>query len=80
MFVHLARNKDADEWRAARRSGKLVGFNEDTPYGYGRAEQMGCRVVFSRSAPERLHAKLARFAVRALAGFDLVHALRQGRR
>jgi len=80
VFVHLARNKDADEWRAAKRSGKLVGFNEDTPYGYGRAEQMGCRVVFSRSAPERLPAKLVRFAVRAIAGFDFVHALRQGRR
>jgi len=80
VFVHLARNKDADEWRAAKRCGKLVGFNEDTPYGYGRAEQMGCRVAFSRSAPERLPAKLARFAVRAIAGFDLVHALRQGGR
>ena len=78
VFIHLARNKDAEEWRAARRSGKLVGFNDETPYGYGRAERMGCRIAFSRSAPEGVVGKLARFAVRALAGFDLVHALRQG--
>ncbi len=77
VFVHLARNKDAERWRAAKQSGKLVGFNDETPYGYGRAEGMGCRIAYSRSDRERLLGKLARFAVRAAAGFDLVHALRQ---
>ena len=77
VFVHLARNKDAEEWRAARGSGKLVGFNDNTPYGYGRAEQMGCRIAFSRSDREGLAGKFARFAARAIAGFDLVHAMRQ---
>jgi glycosyltransferase involved in cell wall biosynthesis len=79
VFVHLARNKDAEEWRAAKRSGKLVGFNDETPYGYGLAEAMGCRIAYSRSDRERLLGKLARFAVRAATGFDLVHAWRQRR-
>jgi len=79
VFIHLARNKDAEEWRAAKRGGKLIGFNDDTPYGYGRAEQMGCRVAFSRSEREGIAGKLVRFAVRAVMGFDLVHALRQRR-
>jgi len=78
VFVHLARNKDADQWRAAKRNGELVGFNEDTPYGYGRAEALGCRVAFSRSVPETAAAKLARLAARAFVGFDFFHALRQG--
>jgi hypothetical protein len=77
IFVHLAHNKDAEKWRAAKRSGTLVGFNDETPYGYGLAEAMGCRIAYSRSDRERPLGKLARFAVRAAAGFDLVHAWRQ---
>jgi hypothetical protein len=33
-----------------RQSGELVGVNDETPYGYGRAEQMGCALAFSESA------------------------------
>jgi glycosyltransferase involved in cell wall biosynthesis len=77
VFVHLARDKDARNWRQARAAGNLVGFNDETPYGYHRAERMGCRVAFSRSNPEIAPIKFARLAIRALTGFDLVHALRQ---
>ena len=77
VFVHLAHDKDAREWRKAREGGTLVGINDETPYGYGRAERMGCRVVFSRSDPESKLGKLVRLTVRAIVGFDLIHGLRQ---
>jgi glycosyltransferase involved in cell wall biosynthesis len=77
VFVHLARDKDARAWREARQSGTLVGVNDETPYGYGRAQRMGCEITFSRSEPETAASKLTRLAFRALLGFDLVHALRQ---
>ncbi|UAJ11591.1 glycosyltransferase [Glacieibacterium megasporae] len=76
VFVHLARDKDVDQWRAARAAGSLVGINDDTPYGYGRAERMGCNVTFSRSGPETYFAQFVRLALRVILGFDLVHAWR----
>jgi glycosyltransferase involved in cell wall biosynthesis len=79
VFVHLARDKDAREWRAALEAGKLVGLNEETPYGYGRAAGMGCDVDFSRSDPEGVASRLLRLSLRAALGFDLVHAMRQRR-
>ena len=78
VFVHLARDKDPDAWRRAFEAGTLVGLNEETPYGYGRAERMGCTVVFSRSHKESLPGKGLRLALRVLAGFDYLHARRQG--
>jgi len=79
VFVHLATDKDAAAWRRAWQAGTLVGVNEETPYGYGRAERMGCRLAFSRAFPEKPAARLLRLGLRVLAGFDLLHALRQGR-
>nr|WP_295664527.1 glycosyltransferase [Polymorphobacter sp.] len=76
VFVHLARDKDVDHWRAARAAGSLVGVNDDTPYGYGRAERMGCSVSFSRSGPENRAVQVVRLALRVILGFDLVHAWR----
>jgi hypothetical protein len=76
VFIHLAHNKNAEEWRDAKRSGRLVGFNEETPYCYGRAERMGCQIVYSRADRERLPRKIVRLAVRAVTGFDFVHAWR----
>ncbi len=74
VFVHLAHDKDADRWRAARAAGSLVGINDETPYGYGRAEHMGCAVTFSQAKPEGPFARLVRLGLRAVTGFDLVHA------
>jgi glycosyltransferase involved in cell wall biosynthesis len=79
VFVHLAANKDAVDWAEARRTGTLVGINDETPYGYGRANQMGCVVTFSKASDERLTTKFLRLALRVLTGFDLLHAVRQGR-
>jgi glycosyltransferase involved in cell wall biosynthesis len=80
VFAHLAYDKDLDKWRAARASGRLVGRNDETPYGYGRAAGMGCSVAFSQSMKEGRLDKLKRLACRALLGFDLVHAQRQSER
>ena len=77
VFVHLARDKDARQWRAAYEAGTLIGLNEETPYGYGRAEHMGCDVAFSKSEPEGLFAKASRLSLRVALGFDVVHAYRQ---
>lgn len=77
VFVHLAHNKDATAWKAQFASGSLIGINDETPYGYGRAEAMGCDVTFSTSHPDTLPQKVVRYAARLLLGFDLVHAWRQ---
>ncbi|GJD36020.1 glycosyltransferase [Methylobacterium aerolatum] len=79
VFVHMARDKDADAWHRRWRAGDLVGVNDPTPYGYGRAEAMGCRVRFSTSRRENPLETLLRLGLRALTGFDPVHAFRQRR-
>ncbi len=77
IFVHLAENKDAVRWREAWRNGSLVGFNDETPYSYGRANALGCRVKFSESIKETVFQRASRFLFRGVLGFDLVHAWRQ---
>ena len=77
VFVHLAADKDAVAWREAWRSRTLVGVNEETPYGYGRATGMGCTVEFSRTSPESFAVKIIRLGLRVLTGFDVIHAIRQ---
>ena len=76
VFVHLAQQGRA-RLAEARQSGTLVGVNDETPYGYGRARRMGCDIAFSHSEPEIAASKFIRLAFRALLGFDLIHALRQ---
>lgn len=77
VFVHLARDKDVDAWNRAWQDGKLVGLNDPTPYGYGRAEEMGCRVHYSKSHKENPAETFVRLGLRVVTGFDLVHAFRQ---
>lgn len=74
VFVHLALNKDVDAWRKARDEGRLVGINDETPYGYGRAEGMGCTVCFSKSQNMGLFVKSMRLVLRGALGFDIVHS------
>ncbi|QKV17932.1 glycosyltransferase family 4 protein [Oricola thermophila] len=76
VFVHLAHAHDARRWRVKWEEGSLVGINDPTPYGYGRAEEMGCSITFSESAPENIAQKLVRLGTRFVLGFDLVHAIR----
>ncbi|MCJ8518606.1 glycosyltransferase involved in cell wall biosynthesis [Pseudorhizobium tarimense] len=77
VFVHLAENKDALRWKAAWDAGTLVGVNDETPYGYGRANAFGCAVSFSKSSRERWTGKLLRYGARLILGFDILHAWHQ---
>lgn len=79
IFIHLAENKDVGRWKAGFADGSLVGINDDTPYGYGRANALGCTVSFSKAHRETLAGKLLRYGLRVLLGFDFVHAWRQRR-
>jgi len=79
VFVHLAENKDVDRWKVGWADGSLVGVNDDTPYGYGRANGLGCTVSFSKACHETVVGKLLRYGVRLLLGFDFLHAWRQRR-
>jgi len=80
VFVHLSQGQGAEDWERRWRSGELIGINDPTPYGYKRAEDSGCRIRFSQVvANEGKLAKLSRFAVGGLLGFDFVHALRNAK-
>ncbi|CAM3178958.1 glycosyltransferase [Methylobacterium mesophilicum] len=75
VFVHLAFDKDPEVWRRAWADGNLVGRNDETPYGYKRASEMGCNVSFSQSRGEGFIKKVLRLGVRFILGFDLIHAI-----
>lgn len=79
VFVHLAHGYDAARWRERWESGELVGVNEPTPYGYGRAEEQGMSLAFSVDGSENALVRLSRLGTRAILGFDLVHAWRNRR-
>ena len=79
VYVHLAHAQDAAEWRARWARGEVVGINDSTPYGYGRAEQSGLAITFSTSHREALPGKILRFVLRLILGFDVVHAWRNRR-
>jgi glycosyltransferase involved in cell wall biosynthesis len=76
VFVHLARGFDAVEWQKNWDANRVLGINERLPYGYYHAAEMGCSVEYSRDAAESLFGKFCRLALRAITGFDLVHAWR----
>ncbi|WP_160006281.1 glycosyltransferase family 4 protein [Rhizobium sp. 18055] len=76
IFVHLATAQDAREWARKWDDKTLVGINDPSPYGYSRAEKMGCRVTFSQAMPEWFGQRMLRLAVRSLFGFDFIHAWR----
>lgn len=76
IFIHLARGFDARIWEKSWREGTLIGFNSRSPYGYHLAEHHGFEVQFSQDRPEGLISKSLRLAVRAVLGFDLLHAWR----
>ena len=79
VFVHLTENKDAERWRASWAASTLVGVNDHTPHGYGRAIDLGCVMSFSKPWIERMPSKLTRYAFRAILRFDFPHAWRQRR-
>ncbi len=76
IFVQLAFGYGAVNWGSRYERGEILGINERLAYGYYRAGDMGCHVVYSEDAHEGMVSKLSRLAVRAIAGFDLIHAWR----
>lgn len=76
VFVHLARGFDAQQWQKNWDQDKVLGINERLPYGYYRAAEFGCSVEYSRDDSETIIGKLTRLGIRAVMGFDLVHAWR----
>ena len=76
VFVQLAHGTDARHWQARLADGRVLGVNEQSPYGYHLASQWGCDVHFSHDSPESAPVRLSRRSLRWLLGFDLVHAAR----
>jgi glycosyltransferase involved in cell wall biosynthesis len=76
VFVHLAYGFGEQSWERRWKEGKILGINEPLPYGYYRAEAMGCSVTHSQDKSESAPEKLFRLAIRVLLGFDLIHAWR----
>lgn len=76
VFVHLAYGFGAQSWERHWKEGKILGINEPLPYGYYRAGTMGCSVTHSRDRPEAAPTRFFRLGIRAILGFDLIHAWR----
>ncbi|MCI0540697.1 MAG: glycosyltransferase [Verrucomicrobiales bacterium] len=76
VFVHLAHGHGGQNWHQRYKNGQLLGINEPFPYGFHRAEEFGCRVIFSVDKAENPVEKLFRLALRLVLGFDFVHAWR----
>jgi glycosyltransferase involved in cell wall biosynthesis len=76
VFVHLARGFGGASWNQQWKNGKILGINEPYPYGYHRAESMGCSVFYSEDFPESAAERFFRLGIRAVLGFDLIHAYR----
>jgi glycosyltransferase involved in cell wall biosynthesis len=74
VYVHLATAQDAEDWEQRFDSGSLVGLNDSSPYGYARANAMGCKVEFSLPGNPGVAGRSARLILRALLGFDYLHA------
>ena len=76
VFVHLAYGYGGCSWERRWKEGKIIGVNEPLPYGYYRAESMGCSVTHSQDDPENALTRFFRLGIRAVLGFDLIHAWR----
>jgi glycosyltransferase involved in cell wall biosynthesis len=73
-YVHLAYGFDALKWQKNWHNGKLLGLNEEFPYGYQYATKFGASVIHSKDYPEGRFQKLVRYGFRWLSGFDGFHA------
>lgn len=74
IFVHLSSGQDALEWEKKWLNKQLIGINDISPYGYSRANEMGCNVVYSKTKDKSPFHKLIRLVFRLLFGFDYFHA------
>jgi glycosyltransferase involved in cell wall biosynthesis len=76
VFVHLAHGFGGQSWERRWKEGKILGINEPLPYGYYRANKMGCSVTHSQDRQETAPTRFFRLAMRSILGFDLIHAWR----
>ena len=76
VFVHLAHGFGRNSWKKRFDKGEIIGINHQDPYGYQQAKTMGCRVAQAEDFPENRMGRLLRLGIRALLGFDLLHAWR----
>lgn len=76
-FVLLAYGFGARTRKAKFDAGRLIGLNEPYAYGYFHAAEEGIEVIYGEDAQEGWLGKLGRLAIRAVTGFDFVHAWRQ---
>jgi glycosyltransferase involved in cell wall biosynthesis len=74
VFVHLAANFDARRWEQRWQSGRIIGINERMPYGYFRASEDGCVIVYSENKPSNLYEKLVRSWIMRVGKIDFFHA------
>ena len=75
-YVHVAYGYDARTWQKNWRAGKILGLNEEFPYGYHHAAQFGATVIYSKDHPENALQKIMRYGLRFFLGFDFIHAWR----
>lgn len=80
VFAHLAHGQDVVAWEKMWSDGVLVGINDPTPYGYGRASKMGCEVSFSEAAKGSKLYAFIRLVLRVLLGFDYIQARHNAKR
>lgn len=79
VFVHLAHSFGCASWKERWSAGKIAGINHEDPYGYQQANAMGVIIAQSEDYDEGHVGRLFRLGLRAVLGFDLVHAWRNRR-
>ena len=79
VFVHLSVYFGATHWRRWYAAGALGGINDPLPYGYYRASEDGCLVVYSEDKDENRLQRAFRLGMKFLVGTDIVHAWRNRR-
>lgn len=76
VHVHLAYGFGEDRWGRRFDGGQLIGINERDPYGYRHAAPMVGAMTSSVDHPEGRFGRLVRLGLRAILGFDVLHAWR----
>jgi len=76
VFVHLSVPYGAERWQDSFKNGKLIGINDRLPYGYYRAAEDGCQIVYSEDKKENRLDRSFRLWMKSIFGVDIVHAWR----
>jgi glycosyltransferase involved in cell wall biosynthesis len=79
VFVHLAWAHSVRIWQDSLKDGRLVGVNDKLPYGYHRAAEYGCQIVYSDDNAEKPLEWLIRLLIKSITRVDIVHAWRNRR-